>query len=89
MYKLPKGIAAPVLLFMILTIRATLVNIRQHVDVDILGANVRLSRQEELDILFGGVKDGRQSTHSDKLGCTVDARNQANESRITWIQGLA
>jgi hypothetical protein len=40
-----------------LTISTTLVDVGGHGLGDVLGTNVALSTQQELDILFGGVKN--------------------------------
>jgi hypothetical protein len=44
-------------MYLFLTISTTLVDISSHTGVGILGTNVTLSTQKELDILFGGVKN--------------------------------
>lgn len=45
------------------TISTTLVDIRSHTGVGVLGTNVTLGTQKELDILFGGVENGRNTRH--------------------------
>lgn len=43
-----------------LTVGPPLPDVGQHLLVAVLAADVRLSRQEELDLLIGSTKDGRE-----------------------------
>ena len=41
-----------------LTVRPPLPDVREHLLVAVLATDVRLSREEELDLLIGGSEDG-------------------------------
>ena len=43
-----------------LTVRPTLPDVREHLLVAVLATDVRLSREEELDLLIGSTEDGRE-----------------------------
>ena len=43
-----------------LTVRPPLPDVREHLLVAVLATDVRLSREEELDLLIGSTEDGRE-----------------------------
>ncbi len=58
-------------------IRASLPEVRVHVNLEVLGADVALRRQEHLDVLARGVENGGKigRRHFDKLSFVGEARD--------------
>jgi hypothetical protein len=57
----------------VLTISTTLVHVRLHVNIAVLGTQVGLGREKELDVLLGGFENSRQSRHGETRSAKADS----------------